>query len=169
MVNAEALAKWIFDHRDNFQSLLSTLDMFIRNVMNAIWSMGATRQVVADSVKYWAALLAHTDILIDLDTMFVMPFTKVCLRCRAALRTNYRSATASKTLIGHPRVTKFPSRKMRCPHCPIIYAYDSFTMGAGAQDNRPFKVTSPLPYVVFSQDLVYTRKYVKKLQGRAVF
>ena len=30
-------------------------------------------------------------------------------------------------------------------------------------------MTSPLPYVVVSQDLVYTRQYLEKLEGRAVF
>ena len=166
MVNAEALANWIFEQRDNFKSLLSTPNMFVRTVMNAMDKSGmrATRQVVADSVNHLAALLAHTDTLIDLDTMFVVPFTKVCLRCGAALETNHRSATASKTLIGHPTATKLVSRKMRCPHCPIIYAY-----GAGTLDEERFKVNSPLPHVVVSQDLVYIRQYLEKLEGREVF
>ena len=171
MVNAEALANWIFEHEDNFKSLLSTPDMFVRTVMNAMDKSGmrATRQVVAHSVSHLAALLAHTDTLIDLDTMFVVPFTKSCLRCGAALETNHRSATASKTLIGHPTATKFVSRKMRCPQSLVIYSYHSFTVGAGTPDEERFKVTSPLPYVVVSQDLVYTRPYLKKLEGRAVF
>ena len=121
------------------------------------YGMRATRKVVVDSVNHLAALLAHTDILIDLDTMFIVPFTKVCLRCGAASETDHRLATASKTLIGHLTATKFVSRKMRCPHCRIIYAYDSFTVGAGTPDEERLKVTSPLPYVVVSQDFVYTR------------
>ena len=171
MVNAEALANWIFEHRDNFKSLLSTRDMFVRTAMNAMDKSGmrATRQVVADSVSHLAALLAHTDTLIDLDTMFVVPFTKVCLRCGAALETNHGWATASKTLIGHPTARKFVSRKMCRPHCPVIYSYDSFTAGAGTPDKERLKVTRPLRYVVVSQDLVYTRPYLEKLEGRAVF
>ena len=71
VVNAEALVNWILEHRDNFKSPLSTPDMFFRTVMNAMDKSGmrATRQVVADSVNHLAALLAHTDTLIDLDTM----------------------------------------------------------------------------------------------------
>ena len=122
MVNAVALANWIFEHRDNFKSLLSTPDMFVRTVMTAMDKSGnwATRQVVAESVSHLAALLAHTETLIDVDTMFVVPFFEVSLRCGAALATNHRSATASKTLIGHPTAMKFVSRKMRCPHCPVF-------------------------------------------------
>ena len=131
--------------------------------------MRASRQVVADSVNHLAALLAHTDSLIDFNTIFGMPFTKACLRCSAALETHHRSATASKTLMGHPTAMKFVSCKMRCPHYPNIYAYNSFTVGAGTPDEEHFKVTSPLPYVVVSQNLVYTRQYLEKLEGRTVF
>ena len=36
VVNAEALANMTFEHGDNFKSLLSTLNIFVRTVMNAM-------------------------------------------------------------------------------------------------------------------------------------
>ena len=145
MVNAEALAKWAFEHQDNFKWLLSTPEIFGCTVMNAMdkWGMRATRQVVADSLSHLADLLVHTDTFIDLGTMFVVPYTEACLRYCAASETNHRSATASKTYIGHPTATKFVSRKMRRPHCPVIDSYDSFTVGAGTPDEERLNVTSP--------------------------
>ena len=65
--------------------------------------------------------------------------------------------------------TKFVSRKMRCPHCPIVYSYDSFIAGAGTPDVERFKATNPLPHVVVSRDLVYTGQYLEKPEGHGVF
>ena len=156
-VNAEALASWILEHGDNFKSLLSTPDMFVPTVMNAMDKSGmqATRQVMADGLSHLAALLAHTDTLIDLDTMFVMAFTKVCLPCGAALETNHRSATALKILAATRRL------RNSCPARCLAYIVQLFILTISSpwvpERCRSSRSKSPAPCLTWlSQQTWYT-------------